>query len=109
MAMKKKILCKCITPNCGEEFYSTGHRKYCDKCLAEHQRENSRRWRERAKADGRIVTGIPHYKYTCRVCGTKTNDTEEICSCCKQKWVLCGIIVEMLDREKKKYGYKDKT
>ena len=100
MNEKKMILCTCT--DCGLQFESKGHRTVCDACKVEHQRENSRRWRERAKAEGKIITGKPHYKYTCQVCGTKTNDTNEVCHSCKEKWELWGIIINMVKREKEK-------
>ena len=104
MGKQRITLRKC--EDCGKEFYGIRRRILCDDCRAERERERARRYKERARAEGRLKN---NYNYTCKFCGARTSNTKEICTSCKQKWELCGIIVEMLRREKKKYGYTDKA
>lgn len=99
MGDMKMIWCKCT--DCGKEFYGKGHRTVCDDCKAKHQREWTKQYKARMKAEGK-TNSLKRYKYTCRYCETVTHDSKEICSTCKEKYRLWGIIINMVKREKEK-------
>jgi hypothetical protein len=101
---KREIRSTCA--ECGKEIISKGHKKYCEDCLKQRNKLSRKKYEDRMKAEGNFVPTHIRYRYECKHCGAKTNNS--VCSLCKKKWELCGIIVEMLDREKKRYGYYDR-